>query len=521
MNAKARSDAEIELLAVDLRRRFGQLQLPPAPSRLRRRIDALAAGGSEVRVGPLRLALRARARRSWGAGLAAAGIAILALVAVGAPLLSPRGGASGSEPSNSSVPSASTSSPSSSIAPSATVRPARILSSAPDGSAILDDGPSVSWRTIDLARVDPGEQLGLPLGIARMGDKIVLGISVVTATLSDGETWDTPRLFESGDGSSWTPLPIDGEPFAHIRLTRLVGTGDGLLVIGRYAVGPGDQECTAFASADDPIGCSRTWAILTSPDGRTWHASTDPFGRDLQQISVVAGPKGILAWGPGWGDANNGSLTQPLKLFHSNDGISWAASEIPGAFMEVQPDGQGGTLTTYDEPLVQATNYGFAVVSTDKYTPRASSATWFSADGVRWSGAGTVPGRVALFSSVGGGAGGLAIAAADGSWYQGTPKSEDWRLVGVASSLPSSGWLGSDGDRIVLVGGPYVDWSSDGLTWHRGTSSPVIPSDKRGIIGSCSTIDDSAAWLSGSFVAAMSGDCATLYLGRVAEHRRD
>jgi len=75
--------------------------------------------------------------------------------------------------------------------------------------------------------------------------------------------------------------------------------------------------------------------------------------------------------------------------------------------------------------------------------------------------------------------------------------------------IGGSGWLAGDGNQILAVSGPSVTWSQDGLTWHRGDSTPPMPSmSTPGMSG--------LAWIFGSTVVAVGPDGTTIYVGRVS-----
>jgi len=124
-----------------------------------------------------------------------------------------------------------------------------------------------------------------------------------------------------------------------------------------------------------------------------------------------------------------------------------------------------------------------------------------------------------------------AAAAVTDHWAETTFRTATWcfdmlrtvthvatHLVSVGPHLPSNGWLAGDGDRVAIVSGQEVDWSADGITWHRGTSTADLPEDS-----GVSTGPDNSwvvgpsvqCWLVGSLIVAFTTDMSTLYVGHV------
>jgi hypothetical protein len=255
------------------------------------------------------------------------------------------------------------------------------------------------------------------------------------------------------------------------------------------------------------------WVVLTSSDGRTWQRlPSDPFVphiNGLPGLSATYGPKGALAWGYSTSGFSAGSPAV-FRSYHSDDTVNWSGSTISGISAKWAAAPGGGTGLAFPWPLVQATADGFVVVSTNPSSPGA----WFSPDGVSWTSTTSAPDQVSLTHGVSAaGGGGIVTCSALTKWYRAGLKGENWRQVGVAPHLPSTGWLAGDGDRVVIISGGDVDWSADGITWHRGTSTAEIPA--------ASPTDSSIfyplarGWLLGSLILASSDDRSTLYVGHL------
>ena len=83
-----------------------------------------------------------------------------------------------------------------------------------------------------------------------------------------------------------------------------------------------------------------------------------------------------------------------------------------------------------------------------------------------------------------------------------------WQTAASSPYTVGSCWLIGDTHSILVVSGPHVYWSEDGIAWEVGISAPAMPST--GIVG---TTD--LAWIFGSTVLVVSPDDLSLYVGRV------
>jgi hypothetical protein len=99
------------------------------------------------------------------------------------------------------------------------------------------------------------------------------------------------------------------------------------------------------------------------------------------------------------------------------------------------------------------------------------------------------------------------IAASNVLWISADGKT--WLTAETSPFINGSGWLTDDGNEILVISGPSVTWSQDGMTWHRGQSIPAMP-----ILGTVGTTN--LAWVFGLTVIAVSPDDLSLYVGRVA-----
>jgi hypothetical protein len=196
--------------------------------------------------------------------------------------------------------------------------------------------------------------------------------------------------------------------------------------------------------------------------------------------------------------------------------VSWSTSTISGISAKWEAAPGGGTWMGFPWPLVEATTDGFVVVSVNPNSPGA----WFSPDGVHWTATTSAPDKVSVYAfatSAAAGRDGIAASLLK-KWYRASPEGAKWQAVGVGAHLPSNGWLAGDGDRVVIVSGREVDWSADGITWHRGTSTADLPEDS-----GVSTGPDNSwvvgpsvqCWLVGSLIVAFTADRSTLYVGHV------
>jgi hypothetical protein len=336
-----------------------------------------------------------------------------------------------------------------------------------------------------------------------------------------------PTFFETTDGSSWAPIPLSGDPFANVGVVAVVGTSNGLLAIGRGGI-PDNATCPSDSnSPDNPAWCRGNgyvpWVVLTSSDGRTWQRLPgDPFVPHIEAMTgtsgsgvTVSGPKGTLVWGYSTSGSSAGSPAV-FRSYHSTDMVNWSSSTIPGISAKWEAAPGGGTWMGFPWPLVEATADGFVAVSVNPTSPGA----WFSPDGVHWTATTSAPDKVSVYAfatSAAAGHDGIAASLLK-KWYRASAEGANWQAVGVGPQLPSTGWLAGDGDRVVIVSGREVDWSADGITWHRGKSTADLPEDS-----GVSTGPDNSwvvgpsveCWLVGSLIVAFTADRSTLYVGHV------
>jgi hypothetical protein len=520
-----KTDDELVLLERDLKGTLSSLRLPSAPIGLRRHVESMSAGG-RTNASPR----TARRRNEWTSGARTRRIAatavmaaiVIAVAAVGVPLaLSPH---AGMVPASKAGESGLVTSPKASI--STSHRPtstAKALFSATDGSSILADGPSVAWQKVPMTKF--GQQDSTVMGVAKLGAKVVMAVNVMTGTPATGEG-AVPTFFETTDGSSWARIPVSGDPFANIGVDAVIGTPNGLLAIGQGGR-PENATCSSDSnSPDNPAWCRGNgyvpWVVLTSSDGRTWQRLPgDPFVPHIEAMNgmsgsgvTVSGPKGTLVWGYSTPGPSAGSPAV-FRSYHSNDMANWSSSTIPDISAKWEVAGSGFSMA-FPWPLVEATADGFVVVSVNPTSPGA----WFSPDGVHWTATTSAPDKVSVYAfatSAAAGHDGIAASLLK-KWYRADAEGANWQAVGVGPQLPSNGWLAGDGDRVVIVSGREVDWSADGITWQRGTSTGAPPEDS-----GVSTGPDHAwvvgpsvqCWLVGSLIVAFTADRSTLYVGHV------
>ena len=338
---------ELESLDGHLRDAFRSAELPAAPSRLRSQVAALPAVASG-RAGQGR-SRRLRWRRPAGL-LTLVGAAVVVAVVAGALSL-----LQGQPQPGQATPTASRSASSRTPSPGLSSQPVVIGS---DGSAVLEDGPSITWTTIALSQF--GSNTVWAVGAARVGETMVVAAN--DTFMSDTK----PVIIQSTDGTRWSRVPTDGPEFAHALLDYLVAIPGGLLLVGE-SLDP-DPLCADGAAGCMPVRATLMWR---SSDGQTWQLlptrTTAPFDR-VWIASIAAGPKGLVAFGlhyPVVGSPEN-------VVFHSPDGTSWSSAAFP-----YQSSGSPVVLVQQ----VIATSAGFVAVSGGL----ADEATaWYSADGLSW-----------------------------------------------------------------------------------------------------------------------------------------
>ena len=492
----SRKEPELESLDRQLRDAFQRADLPVAPTRLRADVESLASSTRSYASQPAHRRLGLVPRRTAVAALLTAAAAI-AVVAVGLPVLLTQPQAGHSSPGDSRPTQLATSSPSS--APSATPSPSpshEPVLTAADGSSITADGPSIAWTSLPLGQF--GSNRVWAVGAAQVGTTMVVAAN--DSTQNDMK----PVLIESTNGTDWSRVSTDGPEFAHARLDYLLRIPGGLLLVGESTLR--DPLCAGGALGCNPVSAVLMWQ---SSDGQTWQplpaSALAPFSR-VQIVSMAAGAQGLVAYG----------AREPVKgdptfvALHSTDGTSWASSDFPD-----QNGGKTGVLVQN----VAATPNGFvAIGSNDQVAGSAATvggAAWYSPDGLTWTRAAAPAGSNDLILYAATGSAGIVattnaiVPSSNQVWVSADGKT--WRLAATSPLIGGSGWLAGDGNQILAISGPSVTWSNDGLTWHRGNSTPPMPSmSTTGMSG--------LAWVLGSTVVAVGPDGTTLYVGQVAGH---
>jgi hypothetical protein len=420
-------------------------------------------------------------------GLVAA-VAVVAIVVAGLPfwLAQSQGG--------HESPSASQSMP--------TVSPKQTPSSQPvptasDGSSITKVGPSISWTNVPLAPF--GSNRVWAVSAAHLGGTIVVAAN--DSTQNDMK----PVIIESANGSDWTRVPTDGAEFANVRLDYLLSIPGGLLLVGESLTI--DPSCPAAAA-----GCNQApSAVLMwrSSDGLVWRSlstkQTAAFDR-VGIVSMAAGSKGLVALG--MYDPPTAKPVEPKSVvLHSTDGLTWSSQAFP--------DQNGGSSGVLNQEVI-ATSSGFVAVGSGDQAAgnvgAAGSGAWYSADGVSWSRATTpATGSIRGLRYAAAGARGMVATSYDPEGPNPLWVSVDGTAWQTAASSPytvGSSWLIGDTHSILVVSGPHVYWSEDGIAWQVGVSAPAMPST--GIVG---TTD--LAWIFGSTVLVVSPDDLSLYVGHV------
>jgi hypothetical protein len=477
----SRPTYDIESLDQALRGAFRGAKLPAAPGSLRTEVDSLA---TTPRTTTTRRPQRGgELSPQWHRSPVAVGLlaaaAVIALVAVGLPLLR-------TQPQPAATPSP-TSTPTSSLAPTLRPTPGPAAS---DGSSITDDGPSIAWTSVPMAQFKSGTFVVTAAAAAQVG-----GTIVVAGNERYTDTDERPVLLVSTNGVDWSRLSIDyGGEFAQAKLWFLVPIPGGLLLVGA-------------SSAPDPL-CDHTTAVCTerhsallwqSSDGRNWHllpaASTAPFA-DVLVVTIASGPKGLVAFGsryPAVNGAANGYSEE--VVLHSTDGLSWSSKVLSNPFHAQQVVATAGGF-------VELTNPGF------------QGKAWYSSDGLTWTATQMTDQN---YGSVYVAAGNAGMVATNGAvagrelWVSGDGKT--WQTASTSPFTSVNGWLAGDGNQILAISGSSACWSADGKNWHRGSSSPAMPdaapdTNTRGVAG--------LSWILGSTVIAVSNDRRSIYVGHIA-----
>ncbi len=462
---------ELEPLDRDLRDAFRRIELPAAPARLRAEVESLRAA-TRNRAGE---ATRPRWPRRSALVTLVAAAAVIALVAVGLPVLR------GQPQTGPASPTASHPAPSATPIPSLSPVPTPTASR----SAVPTSGPSITWTTVPLSQFGTSTEA---VGAAQVG-----GTMVVAANDSPPQNDMKPVIIESTNGADWTRVPTDGAEFAHARLDYLLTVPGGLLLVGESLLP--DPLCPAAAA-----GCNQAPAVTLmwrSSDGQTWQPlsakAMAPFDR-VWIVSIAAGPKGLVAFGLLDPPDAKPAATENV-VFHSLDGQNWSSAAFPD-----QSGGATGVLVQ----SVAATSTGFVAVGGD-----TAGAAWYSTDGLTWTRASTPPGSsCGPATNAAAGSDGV-VANCMGLWVSADGKT--W-LDTTASSPFSYGqsWIAGDGTQILVITGQSVYWSKDGETWHRGDSSRALSGASVGAAH--------LAWILGSTVIAAGSDDQTLYVGSIAGH---
>ncbi len=296
---------------------------------------------------------------------------------------------------------------------------------------------------------------------------------------------ETPGLWRSSDGTTWTRLKIDPTVFAS-EIDGLAQTPSGLLAWGRA----GTPTCEHEGESQ------RCWIvppmIWTSPDGTDWkRADMSAFGGGGIQ-SVAVGGHGIVAAGY----VASGSVEAPA-IWLSQTGSTWQRLLLPAADFKdsslstVQATAQGYVLGgAFAGGYVQIAGGGWTAAN-------PFAAVWWSTDGLTWTKASVQPvdNRKTNIESISVGAAGLIAV---GSAWSGGPEinvdgataawtstdGRSWQSValsypGAPTASPDPNLnLGSnvilgDGTHLITAGvadfsGRMGIWvSSDGLTWRR------------------------------------------------------
>jgi hypothetical protein len=363
-----------------------------------------------------------------------------------------------------------------------------------DGSAVLEDGPSITWTTVALSQF--GSNTVWAVGAAQVGGTMIVAANDSSATDSS-QNGTKPVIIESANGTDWSRVRTDGVEFAHARLDYLVAIPGGLLLVGE-SLDP-DPLCADGAAGCMPIRATLMWR---SSDGQTWQRlpaqTTAPFDR-VWIASIAAGPKGLVAFGLHYPVVGSPESV----VLHSPDGTSWSSAAFPH-----QSSGSPVGLVQQ----VIATSAGFVAVSGGG----ADEATaWQSADGLSWKRASTPGGSTDPAMHAAAGSDGM-VAYSDKLWVSADGRT--WHIADTPPYFYGSSWIAGDGTQIMVISGQsvyqYLYWSQDGKTWHRGDSTPALPGVSIGAGGS--------AWILGSTVIAVGQEKEAspqnLYVGHIKGH---
>jgi hypothetical protein len=489
----SRNKPELEALDQALRNAFRRTELPAAPGSLRADVEALAAATGRSKRGTWR---GSQWHRSPVVVTLMAAAAVIALVAVGLPLLRTQPQDGQASPSASHATPTAATAPSISPSPTARPTPGPIAS---DGSSITDDGPSITWTNVPLAQFGSNRVWAVSAG--QVGGTLV--VAAIDSTQNDMK----PVLIVSTDGTHWSRVPTDSPDFANTRLDLLLPIPDGLLLVGTSTLP--DPLCPAAAA-----GCNQAPSpvfMWHSSDGLTWQRlsakATALFDR-VSIVSMAAGPKGLLAFGIHDPKGTLPVSTDSVVLF-SVDGLNWSSRAFP--------DQNGGTTGVLVQQVVATTDGFIAAGSNDQMPgssePSVGGAAWYSSDGLTWTRA-KVPTGIAHETryAAAGKAGMVATsnevsATSNVLWVSADGKT--WQTADTSPFTNGSGWLTGDANQILVISGTRVSWSRDGRTWHRGRSTPAMPD--LSVLGVTSM-----AWIFGSTVIAVSPDDLSLYVGHVA-----
>jgi hypothetical protein len=326
----------------------------------------------------------------------------LALMAVGALLMS----SCSPSLSGSATPTPSSAAPTDSASPS------------------VEPTPGVSsWTGLDwaLASVDNGSCWAINdivpwrdgyVGVGSSGERSG-GNCVPTSQVS-------PAFFASADGLHWTlaqtedPVPDASQGGIP---ERLVSVGDSLLAMDHPSAGAPQLWRTNDGS---------TWSPLDSP---TWRNIWLPPN---QLTSIAAGPTGLVAVGEVKSDC---CTWGPAVIVHSADGLTWDRLDSSSAFNRAYLS----DVTAYAGGFVIVGHVGEKEVLGG---PPAvgKPAAWTSADGVTWVAAeveGSEAPDASLFT---------VVAGADGLFATGyTNEFATWQS-------PRSGWASTNGRSWQLLG---------------------------------------------------------------------
>jgi hypothetical protein len=306
-------------------------------------------------------------------------------------------------------------------------------------------------------------------------------------------------MWHSADGQSWAEVPYPVADEGDYAVAALTGAADGSYVFH------------AFHSTPDVV--ASPVVSLRSTDGETWESLETGLPGDLSIRAIEEGPAGYLLVG------GQGAQTNPT-LWLSGDALTW---ELVHEFSQDQQfvqldDGDGGAEgyvvvgrriehdnSSYErfafasadgrEWVERAAPFGpddqefvFEVAVSSRGgdwlatlgQPDETTSLWASADGLTWSGAGTVDARnlssitAGLFEEVGTE---LILAPGASITFDGTPgawSSTDgttWSPIGLGADA----WVGdlAIGDGVLAMTGtlpgPAEGFTSTGLIWIRAS----------------------------------------------------